>query len=289
MNKTKKCSAKWMNRRQRVCPALLALTLALTLALYPCLSAATPLYAAAAQKVKTYSFEEVRDLAMQHSSEIIRQQNSLKQADYNKSSTLTNYQNQAFNFYANPEMNISESTLYSLQENYESAVTAYEDTEEALKKLGPKVAYQAQKLYIDILQLETQMEIQELEIKRLKNEYELTQIKASFGVLTQAQLRNMKTSWDNAIETLENQKKTMKSSRDNMLEYLGLPDGSDFMLEKTPKLGEYEKTFDEEEVLKQALKNSLSLRQAQESLTIWKIKGRPISLWQTIPRRSGSR
>ena len=156
--------------------------------------------------------------------------------------------------------------MYSLQESYENAYNSFVDAEETLDKLKPKVAYQAEKLYIDILVGELQISIQEKEIQRLKDEYELAKVKTAFGVFTQAQLSNAKTQWENAIDTLDNLKNTRNTNKNTMRGYLNLADGVEFGLENPPVIGQYAKVFDEKEVLADALKNSLSLKQAQREV-----------------------
>jgi len=232
------------------------------------LLAASPPAAAAVDEapVKTYTFKEVGEIAQRNSSEVIRQKSAVEQAGQNKESQLSAYQNQVYNFYSDPDSLISESSLLSLQDNYESAVNSYEDAEETLAKLKPKVAYQAQKLYLDILQGGLQIQIQEKEAERLKDEYELAKVKTAFGAFTQAQLSNARAQWENATEALDNLKDARKANMDSMREYLNLAAAVEFALEEPPGFGEYEMKFDEEEVMAAALKNSLALKQAQREV-----------------------
>ena len=222
--------------------------------------------ASSEKPVKTYTFEEVGAIAQQNSSDIIRQKVAVDQAENSKESSLDNLSAQSYNFYADPESGIKEEMLYSLQDSYESAVTSWEDAEETLKKLKPKVAYQAQKLYLDILQTELQITIQEKEIVRLKDEYELAKAKAAFGAFTQTQLRNAKNQWESAVDTLESLQSSLKTSKNSMREYLNLADDVDFALADPPVFGEYTKEFDDKEVLSDALRNSMSLKQAKREV-----------------------
>lgn len=231
------------------------------------LPAALPAAAATDEAtVKTYTFKEVGEIAQRNSSEIIRQKSTVEQAEQNKESQLSAYQNQVYNFYGDPDSTISESSLLSLQDNYESALNSYTDAEETLTKLKPKVAYQAQKLYLDILQSGLQIQAQEKEIERLKDEYELAKVKTAFGAFTQAQLSNAKSQWENALEALDNLKDARKANMDGMREYLNLAATVEFTLENPPEFGAYETKFDEEEVMAAALKNSLALKQAQREV-----------------------
>ena len=245
--------------------ALLILCLALTIAA-PLI--ASPAGAGAASKSvdRTYTFAEVSDLALLHSVDILKQKQSIAQAEFNVDYQRTTFQNQAYNYHSDPESNINESTLYSLQENYENAITAFDDAQDAMKRLKPKVVYQAQKLYLEILQSELQIQIQELEVKRLNDEYELAKVKAVFGVMTQTQLKNAKTQQDNARESLDNLKKSLNASKKTMREYLGLKADEEFALRTPPAFGEYEDKFNKDEVQAAALKNSVSLKQAQKEL-----------------------
>jgi len=215
---------------------------------------------------RIYTFAEVSEQALIHSVDILKQKQSIAQAEFNVDYQRTTFQDQAFNYYADPESNINESTLYNLQDNYESAITAFEDAEEALKKLKPKVEYQAQKLYLDILQGEVQIQIQEMEVKRLDDEYELAKVKAIFGVLTQTQLKNAKTQVDNARDNLDNLVKSLNANKKTMREYLGLKEDADFGLKTPPYFGEYTEKFEADATLSDALKNSVSLKQAQKEL-----------------------
>lgn len=217
-------------------------------------------------QIRTYTFAEVGAIAQNNGSDITRQKASLDQAEQSKDSQLSNYQSQVYQYYNNPSSGISESSLYSLQDSYESAYNSYLDAEEALEKLKPKVAYQAQKLYLDILQGEVQIEIQEKEEQRLQAEYELAKVKSAFGAYSQSQLQSAKTQWDSAKDTLENLKTTLKDNKNTMREYLNLADEVEFKLANPPDFGQYAKEFDEEDVLAEALKNSLSLKQAQREV-----------------------
>ncbi len=217
-------------------------------------------------QVRTYTLTEVGAIAQNNGSDITRQKASLDQAEQSKDSQLSNYQSQVYQYYNNPSSGISESSLYSLQDNYESAYNSYLDAEEALEKLKPKVAYQAQKLYLDILQAEVQIGIQEKEEQRLQAEYELAKIKNAFGSYSQSQLQSAKTQWDSAKDTLENLRSSLKDNKNTMREYLNLADEVEFKLADPPDFGQYAKEFDQEEVLAEALKNSLSLKQAQREV-----------------------
>jgi outer membrane protein TolC len=252
--------ARWV---RIVCVALIA---GILLAAAPFSIPATSLAAVGDEPVRVYTFAEVGEIAKNNASEIIRQKAAVKQAEQNKESQLSSYQNQVYNYYSNSDSGISESSLFSLQDSYESAFNSFVDAEETLDKLKPKVAYQAQKLYIDILQGEVQMRIQEKEIQRLKDEYELAKAKTAFGALTQTQLGNAKAQWESAVDTLENLQNTMKTNRNNMREYLSLAETAEFGLESPPIFGQYAKAFDEAEVLAEALKNSLSLKQAKREV-----------------------
>lgn|GEM_PF-1179375 len=224
------------------------------------------LLASTEKPVRVYTFIEVATIAQTNSSEIIRQKVAVEQAESSKESSLNNFESQSFNYYAVPDSGISESSLYSLQDNYENALATYQDAEESMKKLKPKVAYQAQKLYLDILQMELQIQIQEKEIIRLKDEYELAKAKTAFGVYTQTQLRNAKNQWENAQDTLEGLHNTLRTNKNSMREYLNLSDNEEFVLEDPPAFGPYTTGFDENEVLRDALRNSLSLKQAQREV-----------------------
>ena len=215
---------------------------------------------------RTYTFAEVGAIAQNNSNEIIRQKATVIQAENAKESQFSNFQSQVFEFYSNPDTNISEDSLYSLQESYENAFNNYLDAEESLEKLKPKVSYQAQKLYIDILLGEMQIQIQEMEVQRLENEHELAKVKTAFGVFTQTQLRNAATQLDRARETLDSLENTRNTNRNTMREYLNLADSVEFGLENPPVIGPYTQTFEEEEVLAEALKNSLALKQAQREV-----------------------
>jgi outer membrane protein TolC len=225
-------------------------------------SSQNALLAAPDETARVYTFKEVGEIAKSNASDIIRQKATVEQAEQTKESQFTNYQNQVYNYYSNPDSGISESSLYSLQDNYESAYNSFVDAEETLDKLKPKVAYQAQKLYIDILQGEVQIQIQEKEIQRLKDEYELAKVKTAFGAFTQTQLGNAKTQLENASDTLKTLQNTLKTNKNTMREYLSLADAVEFGLETPPVFGVYANIFTEEEVLEEALKNSLSLKQA---------------------------
>jgi outer membrane protein TolC len=229
-------------------------------------STSNALMAAPDEAVRVYSFKEVGEIAKINASEVIRQKAKVVQDEQTKESQFTSYQNQVYNYYSDPDSGISENTLYSLQDSYESAYNSFVDAEEALDKLKPKVAYQAQKLYIDILQGEVQIRIQEKEIQRLKDEYELAKVKTAFGAFTQTQLSNAKTQWENAADTLESLQNTLKSNKNSIREYLNLADMVEFGLEDPPVFGQYAKEFDEEEILTEALKNSLSLKQAKREV-----------------------
>ena len=224
------------------------------------------LLAANETPVRTYTFAEVGAIAQNNSNDIIRQKATIDQAESSKESQLSSYQGQVYEYYSNPDSNISESSLYNLQESYEKAYNTYLDAEETLEKLKPKVAYQAQKLYLDILQGELQIQIQEKEVQRLQAEYELAKVKTAFGVYTQTQLRSAKSQWDGAADTLESLLNTRATNRNSMREYLNLADTVDFALENPPAFGQYAKDFDEAEVQKEALKNSLALKQAQREV-----------------------
>ena len=230
------------------------------------LAAAAPVQAANEAPPRVYTFKEVGDIAQLNSSDIIRQKATLVQAEQNKESQLTSYQNQAYLFYSDEDSTISESSLYSLQDSYENALNSFSDAEETLAKLKPKTAYQAQKLYIDILQAEAQIRIQEKEIQRLKDEYELAKVKTAFGAYTQSQLSNAKALWENASDTLDSQLDALEASMNSMREYLNLADSVEFSLEDPPVFGQYAKEFDDKEVLADALRNSLSLKQAQREV-----------------------
>ena len=240
-----------------ICAALIACVL----------SAAPPVFAAADEKpVRIYTFKEVGDIAQLNSSDIIRQKAAIEQAGINKESSLSAYQSQVYNYYSDPNSNISESMLLNLQDSYENALNTYDDAEKTLEQLKPKVAYQAQKLYIDILQGELQIQIQEKEAQRLKSEYELAKVKTAFGAFTQAQLANAKTQWDNALDALDKTKEAQKANRDSMREYLNIAAGVEFGLENPPVFGQYENVFDGDEVMASALKKSLALKQAQREV-----------------------
>ena len=215
---------------------------------------------------RTYTFAEVGAIAQNNSNEIIRQKAAVVQAENSKESQYSSFQSQVFEFYSNPDTNITEDSLYNLQESYENAFNNYLDAEESLEKLKPKVSYQAQKLYIDILQGELQIQIQEMEIKRLEDEHELAKVKTAFGVFTQTQLRNAVTQLDRAKETLDSLKNTLNTNRNTMREYLNLADSVEFGLENPPVIGPYVNAFEEEKVLAEALKNSLALKQAQREV-----------------------
>ena len=242
------------------------------------MATALPLQAANEAPPRIYTFKEVGDIAQLNSSEIIRQKATLVQAEQNKETQLTNYQNQVNQFYSpqdpDPDSEhdsgrdsvITESSLLGLQDSYESALNSYDDAEETMDKLKPKAAYQAQKLYIDILMSEVQIRIQEKEIQRLKDEYELAKVKTAFGSFTQTQLTNAKAQWENAVDTLDSLKETLKSNKNSMREYLNLADTVEFGLEDPPVFGQYAKDFDEKEVLTEALKNYLSLKQAKREV-----------------------
>lgn len=224
------------------------------------------LLAAGENPYRVYTFAEVGLIAQINSTEIIRQKATITQAEYNKESQLSNYQGQVYAYYSDPDSGISESSLYSLQDSYESAYNSYLDAEETMEKLKPKVAYQAQKLYIDILQAELQIQIQEQEIQRLKDEYELAKVKTAFGVLTQSQLKNAQAQLDNAEEALDSLKKSMDTNKNSMREYLDLADEVEFGLENPPVIGQYANAYDEVEIRTGALKNSLALKQAQREV-----------------------
>jgi hypothetical protein len=224
------------------------------------------LLAAGENPYRVYTFAEVGLIAQINSTEIIRQKATITQAEYNKESQLSNYQGQVYAYYSDPDSGISESSLYSLQDSYESAYNSYLDAEETMEKLKPKVAYQAQKLYIDILQAELQIKIQEQEIQRLKDEYELAKVKTAFGVLTQSQLKSAQAQLDNAEEALDSLKKSMDTNKNSMREYLDLADEVEFGLENPPVIGQYANAYDEVEVRTGALKNSLALKQAQREV-----------------------
>jgi outer membrane protein TolC len=248
---------------------VLSLGLGLLLAVSPMVGpgrAGTLLAADTAPAPRIYSFAEVTAIAQNNGGEIIRQKASADQAAQNKDSQLSNYQSQVYNFYSDPNSGIAESSLYSLQESYESAYNAYLDAEEGLEKLKPKVAWQAQKLYLDILQGERQIEIQVKEVERLRAEYDLAQAKQVFGGLTQSQLNAARGQWEAGLETLDNLRVSQENNRDTMREYLNIAAGVDFGLENPPNFGQYAKTFDPETVMTAAWKNSLSLKQAQREV-----------------------
>ena len=216
--------------------------------------------------MRVYTFTEVGQIAQNNSPDIIRQKGSVDQADYNRESLLTNYQMQVYEFYSGGESNITEDMLLGLQDSYEDAFNRYIDAEETLEKLKPKVAYQAQKLYIDILLTEAQIQIQAQEILRLRDEYVLAEVKAAFGSISPTQLRNAKAQWDEAVDSLENMQSTLNNSKNTMREYLNIPDTREFVLENPPNIGQYAQVFDAEEVREAALKNSLALKQAKREV-----------------------
>jgi len=216
--------------------------------------------------VRTYTFVEVGNIAQNNAHEIIRQKAAVVQAAQSKDSQLSNYQTQVYLFYSDPESGIAESSLYSLQESYENAFNSWLDAEESLAKLRPKVAWQAQKLHIDILLSEKQIQMQEMEVQRLKDEYELAKVRTLFGNFTITQQNNARTQWENAVDTLESLTIALINSKNTMREYLNLADAVEFELENPPVIGPYTKDFDGEETLMLATRNSLSLKQAQREV-----------------------
>ena len=221
--------------------------------------------AEAAEPPRVYSFIEVGQIAQNNGSAIVRQRISVDQAERSMESSLLTFQEKAYEYYLSIG-NVPQSTLTSAEEDYAKSYNSYRDAKESLEKLELEVGYKAQKLYLDILQAQRQIAIQEKEELRLGAEYELAKAKFTFGSINLTQLNTAKTQWETAGETLRSLKSDLQTSQNTMRDYLSLAKEEDFALENPPDFGNYGTSFDDEEVMTLAFANSLALRQAQREV-----------------------
>jgi len=234
---------------------------------------AVPLLAADSATVKTvrqYTFDEVGDIAENNGSDVVKQKSTLEQAELKEDETSLSYQIAVYNYWyaggTGDESSSAYSALYSLQTSYESAENSASDAAEALELLKPKVRYDAEKLYISLLMGEKAIALQEKNLEAAKAGLELETVKLGFGNSTQAAVETAKLKAEEAEKSLETLKSTQTSNEVAMRVYLDLNEGEAFALVPTPTLGEYTTSFETAAVQKNALANSLALKQAQRNL-----------------------
>jgi outer membrane protein TolC len=222
------------------------------------------------KQVRVYTFKEVGDIAQNNGTEIRKQKAALDQAESKQDEASINYQIAAFEYWYNggtgDESSSAYSQLYSLQSSFESAVDSADDAEESLEKLKPKVRYDAQKLYINLLLDDKNIELQKKDLEIKKMSRDLEKVKLVFGNSTQKLVEEANSQVEEAEKSLANLVSNHANNQKEMRIYLDLPENEPFELAKTIDFGQYKSTFVAAEVEAAALENSLSLKQAKRSL-----------------------
>jgi outer membrane protein TolC len=223
--------------------------------------------------VPVYTMKEVRDKAIITAPDILKQKTAIDSAVTGKNAAASTMESAR----ADAQYQYSESMTYneleSLTERTQNAIDAYnnaasglDDERERLENLEKQVAYNVDKLYLDILGSQVSLEAQEKSLESSEKNLETLELKVKLGLAARTDADAESQTVKNARNQLETAKKSLADLKLSMNVYLGMNLGDPFELEDPPELREVQFDPDVSSLQKKALEHSLSLKQADRNI-----------------------
>jgi outer membrane protein TolC len=217
-----------------------------------------------------YTLSEVRSRAAVIAPDILRQKASVDSALVSKNSAASALDSARANAHYAATTDVSENDaltnqIFNAVDAYDSAADNVEDERKKLENLEKQTAYNAEKLYLDILNSQVSIQLQEKSLEAAKENLDLVTLKVQLGVAAQTELDAESQSYKNAGNQLENAKDALNNLKLNMNAYLGMAAGAPFELAPA-ELGEVNYDPAPASLQGKALDNALSLQQADRSI-----------------------
>jgi outer membrane protein TolC len=217
-----------------------------------------------------YTLSEVRGKAVAVAPEIMKQKASIDSAIVSKNSASSALDSARANAHYANTTDLSENDaltnqILSAADSYTNAADNVEDERKKLENLERQLAYTVEKLYLDILNSQTAIQLQEKTLEAAKKNLDLVTLKVQLGLAAQTELDAENQTYKNAVNQQENAKNTLNNLKLSMNAYLGMPAGAPFELAPA-ELGSVNYDPAPESLQSKALANALSLQQADRSI-----------------------
>jgi outer membrane protein TolC len=220
--------------------------------------------------IPLYTLSEARVKAVAVAPEIVKQKAAIDSAIVSKNSAASTLDSARANAFYSSATDVNENDTLTNQiinaaDAYDNAADNVDDEREKLENLERQIAYNVEKLYLDILNSQTGIQLQEKSLEASEKNLDLTTLKVQLGLAAQTELDTENQAYKNAVNQWEIAKTTLNNLKLNMNAYLGMAAGAPFEL-AAAELGQVNYDPAPGSLQSKALENALSLRQADRSI-----------------------